>query len=198
MAIGVDQIYLSMKNPDTGEYLMADVYTVEGVENADGSPRLLSIGQLVMALCLKRAHDLEMGYNDSITGQHVDGVLEIMNSLETNTEILECLTKTETDTLDGDVNLKTKKLTFQGEEMTYYDFLTRQTGVENVPTGTVNSKSTEFISALEAEMDSRNSFSQQTMIQLQSQTTKRDQTYDMISNTLKSLNNVLVGNANNM
>ena len=198
MAIGVDQIYLSMKSPDTGAYLTADVYTVEGVKNADGSPRLLSIGQLVMALCLKRAHDLEMGYNDSITGQHVDGVLEIMNSLETNTEILECLTKIETDTLDGDVNLKTKKLTFQGVEMTYYDFLTRQTGVENVPTGTVNSKSTEFISALEAEMDSRNSFSQQTMIQLQSQTTKRDQAYDMISNTLKSLNNALVGNANNM
>ena len=198
MAIGVDQIYLSMKSPDTGAYLTADVYTVEGVKNADGSPRLLSIGQLVMALCLKRAHDLEMGYNDSITGQHVDGVLEIMNSLETNTEILECLTKIETDTLDGDVNLKTKKLTFQGVEMTYYDFLTRQTGVENVPTGTVNSKSTEFISALEAEMDSRNSFSQQTMIQLQSQTTKRDQAYDMISNTLKSLNNVLVGTANNM
>lgn len=198
MAIGVDQIYLSMKSPDTGAYLTADVYTVEGVTNADGSPRLLSIGQLVMALCLKRAHDLEMGYDDSITGQHVDGVLEIMNSLETNTEILECLTKIETDTLDGDVNLKTKKLTFQGVEMTYYDFLTRQTGVENVPTGTVNSKSTEFISALEAEMDSRNSFSQQTMIQLQSQTTKRDQAYDMISNTLKSLNNALVGNANNM
>ena len=198
MAIGVDQIYLSMKNPDTGEYLMADVYTVEGVENADGSPRLLSIGQLVMALCLKRAHDLEMGYNDSITGQHVDGVLEIMNSLETNTEILEYLTKIETDTLDGDVNLKTKKLTFQGEEMTYYEFLTGYTTIENVPEGTVNSKSSEFISALESEMDSKNSFSQQTMIQLQSQTTKRDQTYDMISNTLKSLNNVLVGNANNM
>ncbi len=198
MAIGVDQIYLSMKNPDTGEYLMADVYTVEGVENADGSPRLLSIGQLVMALCLKRAHDLEMGYNDSITGQHVDGVVEIMNSLENNTEILECLTKIETETLDGDVNLKTKKLTFQGEEMTYYEFLTGYTTIENVPEGTVNSKSSEFISALESEMDSKNSFSQQTMIQLQSQTTKRDQTYDMISNTLKSLNNVLVGNANNM
>ena len=198
MAIGVDQIYLSMKNPDTGEYLMADVYTVEGVENADGSPRLLSIGQLVMALCLKRAHDLEMGYNDSITGQHVDGVVEIMNSLENNTEILECLTKIETETLDGDVNLKTKKLTFQGEEMTYYEFLTGYTTIENVPEGTVNSKSSEFISALESEMDSKNSFSQQTMIHLQSQTTKRDQTYDMISNTLKSLNNVLVGNANNM
>ena len=198
MAIGVDQIYLSMKNPDTGEYLMANVYTVEGVENADGSPRLLSIGQLVMALCLKRAHDLEMGYNDSITGQHVDGVVEIMNSLENNTEILECLTKIETETLDGDVNLKTKKLTFQGEEMTYYEFLTGYTTLESVPECTVNSSSSEFISALESEMDSKNSFSQQTMIQLQSQTTKRDQTYDMISNTLKSLNNVLVGTANNM
>ena len=198
MAIDVDQIYLSMKNPNTGEYLMADVYTVEGVTNADGSPRLLSIGQLVMALCLKRAHDLEMGYNDSITGQHVDGVVEIMNSLENNTEILECLTKIETETLDGDVNLKTKKLTFQGEEMTYYEFLTGYTTIESVPEGTVNSSSSEFISALESEMDSKNSFSQQTMIQLQSQTTKRDQTYDMISNTLKSLNNVLVGTANNM
>ena len=198
MAIGTVEFDLSMVDQETGRRLTARAYTVEGITNADGTLRELSIGQLVMALCLKRAHDLEMGYNDSITGQHVDGVLEIMNSLETNTEILECLTKIETDTLDGDVNLKTKKLTFQGEEMTYYDFLTRQTGVENVPTGTVNSKSTEFISALEAEMDSRNSFSQQTMIQLQSQTTKRDQAYDMISNTLKSLNNVLVGNANNM
>ena len=62
MAIGVDQIYLSMTSPETGEYLTANVYTVDGVTNADGSRRLLSIGGLVMALCLKRAHDLEMGY----------------------------------------------------------------------------------------------------------------------------------------
>ena len=47
-------------------------------------------------------------------------------------------------------------------------------------------------------MDSLNTFSQQKMIDLQSQTTKRDQAYDMISNVLKSLNTVLVGNANNM
>jgi hypothetical protein len=152
-----------------------------------------------MALCLKLAHDLEMGYNDSITGQHVDGVLEIMNSLETNTEILECLTKIETDTLDGDVNLKTRKLWYQGVERTYYEFLTTYTDVENVPeTGTVNAKSTDFLAALETEMDSKNSFSQQTMIQLQSQTTKRDQAYDMVSNVLKSVNNTLVGNANNL
>ena len=31
MAIGVDQIYLSMTSPETGEYLTANVYTVDGV-----------------------------------------------------------------------------------------------------------------------------------------------------------------------
>ena len=181
MAIGVDQIYLSMTahdldtGMDTGEYLTANVYTVEGVTNADGSLRRLSIGGLVMALCLKRAHDLEMGYDDSVTGQHVDGIVEIMNSLEATTELLERMTEIETKTLDGDVNLKTRKLWYQGVEMTYYEFLTTCT-----------------------EMDSKNSFSQQTMIQLQSQTTKRDQAYDMVSNVLKSVNNTLIGNANNL
>ena len=205
MAIGVDQIYLSMTahdldtGMDTGEYLAANVYTVEGVTNADGSLRRLSIGGLVMALCLKRAHDLEMGYDDSLTGQHVDGIVEIMSSLEATTELLERMTEIETNVLDGNVNLKTKKLWYQGVEMTYYEFLTTCTEVENVPeTGTVNAKSTDFLAALEAEMDSKNSFSQQTMIQLQSQTTKRDQAYDMVSNVLKSVNNTLVGNANNL
>ena len=205
MAIGVDQIYLSMTahdldtGMDTGEYLTANVYTVAGVTNADGSLRRLSIGGLVMALCLKRAHDLEMGYNDSVSGQHVDGIVEIMNSLESTTELLERMTEIETKVLDGNVDLKTKKLWYRGVEMTYYEFLTTCTEVENVPeTGTVNAKSTDFLAALEAEMDSKNSFSQQTMIQLQSQTTKRDQAYDMVSNVLKSVNNALVGNANNL
>ena len=82
MAIGVDQIYLSMTSPETGEYLTGNVYTVDGVYEADGvTLRSLSIGGLVMALCLKRAHDLEMGYDDPVSGQHVDGIVEIMNSL---------------------------------------------------------------------------------------------------------------------
>ena len=205
MAIGVDQIYLSMTahdldtGMDTGEYLAANVYTVAGVTEPDGSLRRLSIGGLVMALCLKRAHDLEMGYDDSVSGQHVFGIVEIMNKLEATTELLERMTEIETKVLDGDVDLKTKKLWYQGVEMTYYEFLTTCTEVENVPeTGTVNAKSKDFIAALETEMDSKNSFSQQTMIQLQSQTTKRDQAYDMVSNVLKSVNNSLVGNANNM
>ena len=47
-------------------------------------------------------------------------------------------------------------------------------------------------------MDSQNSFSQQTMIDLQALTAKRDQTYDMISNVLKSLYTTLASNANNL
>ena len=82
-------------------------------------------------------------------------------------------------------------------DYTYQDFLDRFAGVEYVPSGTVNKDSTEFLSSLESAMDSKNSFSQRTMIELQSQTTKRDQTYDMISNILKSINTVLIGNVNN-
>ena len=55
----------------------------------------------------------------------------------------------------------------------------------------------DFINALESKMDEKNSFSQQTMIELQSLTNKRDQSYDMISNILKSLNTVMTGIVNN-
>jgi len=189
MAIGVDQIYLSMQNPDTGEYLTADVYTIDGVYEADGmTPRLLSIGQLVMAICLQRASDLEAD------------IVAKMNSLENTTEMLECLTEIETNVLDGDVNLGTKKIRYQGAEYSYFSFLDRIVGMADLPAeNTVVSRdSTEFLSSLESEMDSKNSFSQRTMIELQSQTTKRDQTYDMISNVLKSINTVLTGSVNNI
>ena len=185
MAIGVDRIYLSMQDTDTGEYLTANVYTVEGVTNVDGSPRRLSIGQLVMALCLQRAAALEAD------------IVDKMNHLEDITEKLELMTQIETSVLEDEVNMKTKTLTYKGESMTYYEFLRRETGVQTIPE-TANADSTDFLTELESEMDSNNSFSQQTMIELQSQTTKRDQFYDMISNVLKSVNTVLVGNANNL
>ena len=47
-------------------------------------------------------------------------------------------------------------------------------------------------------MDAKNTFSQQAMIELQSLTAKRDQSYDMISNVLKSLSTVMTANVNNM
>ena len=47
-----EQIDLSMCSTQTGLPMTANVYTLEGVTAADGSPRLMSIGQLVMAICL--------------------------------------------------------------------------------------------------------------------------------------------------
>ena len=167
----------------------ARYYTVDGVENLDGTPRALSIGQLVMALCLQRATELEAE------------IIKIVEDLNRTSEDLERLTEIETaivNATDSSVNLKTTKLT--GTDISYYDFLTKsdyKIGLTGVPE-TASSSSSQLITDIEAKMDSHNSFSQQTMIDLQSQTAKRDQSYDMISNILKSLNTTLMTNVNNM
>ena len=202
MAIGVDQIYLSMTSPDTGEYMTANVYTVDGVYEADGvTLRRLSIGQLVMALCLKRATDLESGYSyvNPETGEtkHVDGVIDMMGKVEDTSGQLECMTEIENAVLESEVDMKSKKVKYNNVEYTYYDFLTNVMELDNVPS-TADKDSQEFLESLESKMDELNSFSQETMIKLQSATTKRDQTYDMISNILKSFSTVLTATVNNV
>ena len=169
--------------------LTANYYTVPGVTYPDGTPRALSIGQLVMALCLQRATELEAE------------IIKIIEDLNKTSEDLERLTEIEkaiVNATDSSVNLKTTKLT--GTDISYYDFLTKseyEIELKGVPE-TANSSSEQLITDIEAKMDSHNSFSQQTMIDLQSQTAKRDQSYDMISNILKSLNTTLMTNVNNM
>ena len=150
MAIGIDQIYLSMTNPDTGAYLTANVYTVDGVYEALASTQL-----------------------------------ELMTEIESNI-------------LAGDVDMSAKKVTYNGTQYTYYKFLSEVMEIDNVPSGTANADSTDLLTAIEAKMDEKNTFSQQTMIELQSLTAKRDQSYDMISNVLKSLSTVMTANVNNM
>ena len=187
MAIGVDQIYLSMRNSDTSDYLTGNVYTVDGVYEADGvTPRLLSIGQLVMAICLQRAADLE------------DSIIDKMSAMELATSQLELMTEIESNILAGDVDMSAKKVTYNGTQYTYYKFLSEVMEIDNVPSGTANADSTDLLTAIEAKMDAKNTFSQQTMIELQSLTAKRDQSYDMISNVLKSLSTVMTANVNNM
>ena len=188
MAIGVDQITLSMKDHETHKYLTANVYTIDGVYGPDGKKlRRLSIGQLVMALCLQRAAALE------------SQVIDKMSSIENTSTLLELMTEIENAVLAGTVNMSSKKVTYNGKSYTYYQFLTETMGMDAdvVPTGNVNADSTDFLTALEAKMDEKNTFSQQAMIELQSLTNKRDQAYDMVSNVLKSVNTVLVGIANN-
>ena len=169
--------------------LTARYYTVPGVTNPDGTPRALSIGQLVMALCLQRATELEAE------------IVKIVEDLNKTSEDLERLTEIETaivNATDSSVNLKNTKL--KGTDISYYDFLTKseyEIELKSVP-ATADSSSEQLITDIEAKMDSHNSFSQQTMIDLQAQTAKRDQSYDMISNILKSLNTTLMTNVNNM
>lgn len=184
MAIETIEFDLSMVSPENGRYLTAQTYTIDGVNNVDGSPRELSIGQLVMAICLQRAAELE------------NAIIEKMDGMNLTSEQLELMTKIETEILEASVDMTAKTLSYGGRTYTYKKFLGDVMGITGVP-DTANASSSDFISQLEAKMDEKNSFSQQAMIELQSLTNKRDQSYDMIANVLKSLNTVLVGIVNN-
>ena len=190
MAIGTVEFDLSMVSPQSGEFLTARAYTVEGVENADGSLRQLSIGQLVMAICLNRASKLEAD------------IIALMEEMSATSAQLAALTDIENDILDGGANMNninTSHVTYDGQDYTFYDFLVNVMGFSSsdVPTGFADASNTDLITLIESKMDEKNSFSQQKMIELQSLTNKRDQSYDMISNILKSLNTTMTGIVNN-
>ena len=192
MSFATQQIELSMCSPQTGLPLTANVYTIEGVTD-DGSPRLMSIGQLVMAICLQRASALE------------DQIIGVMNDINANTQLLEALTTVETALtavgVGGSLDMTTQS-SYDGRQVSYPEFLggaefMAMSGLPVNSSWSYNEVQT-VISLVEDKMDSLNTISQDTLIQLQSLTAKRDQTYDLASNVLKSLNNVLVGNANNL
>lgn len=191
MSFATEQIQLSMYSPETGLPLTANVYTLEGVSEPDGSPRKMSIGQLVMALCLQRASALE------------SEIIDVMNDINANTALLEGLTTVENALVavgvGGTFNSEAT-FSYQGTTVKYFDFLRDTVGITGLPSSGTWSYDTvqSVISKVEDAMDSLNTISQDTLIKLQSLTAKRDQTYDLVSNVLKSLNNVLVGNANNL
>jgi hypothetical protein len=202
MAIGTVEFDLSMVSPESGEFLTARAYTVEGVTNVDGSPRLLSIGQLVMAICLQRASRLEIGVWDETQQKYVDGIIPLMEEMSATSAQLAALTEIENDILDGGANMdniNTSHVTYDGRDYTFYDFLVNvmKFSASDVPTGFADGSNTDLITLIESKMDEKNSFSQQKMIELQSLTNKRDQSYDMISNILKSLNTTMTGIVNN-
>ena len=198
MAIGIDTFDLSMTSPDTGRYLTANFYTVDGVTNADGSLRQLSIGQLVMAICLNRASKLETD------------IIALMEEMNSTSAQLADMTKVEQAVVD-DFSSNTSGHAFDLSGVTVSTGngmeLMRSLGIFDSTQRYVRNDSvlsnldmlyTDFVTALESKMDEKNSFSQQTMIKLQSLTNKRDQAYDLISNALKSINTVLTGTVNNM
>ena len=195
MAIETVEFDLSMTDVDTGAYLTGRTYSLT-VTDADGVTQTtltnLSIAQLVMAVCLERAVAKEKE------------IIDTMNSLNKTSSELQALTEIETDIVGADgkkgqsVNLTTKTVTFNGETYTYRDFLVMILDDDSVVGTTASSEDTNLINAIEQAMDQRNSLNQQTMIELQSATSKRDQAYDMIANISKSLNQVSIGIVNNM
>lgn len=283
MAFETKEINLSMNriddpfmHPDfvSGSALTANVYTVTGVTNADGSPRQLSIGQLVMALCLARASELEAQiitlmeemnetstqlealteieegvvlFEDGVaklTDLFIKGtrtkyegysyysflkddmgmdVQEAMDAKELYYRVQAELAEVQTDSdeyraliqintnllpiwqdITVDFNLNNYFTVYDGKRYSYYGFLH---GTKDDTSGIMGMGMTNItelmdagslITEIEAKMDELNSFSQQKMIELQSLTNKRDQSYDMISNILKSLHTTLIGNVNNM
>ena len=207
MAIGIDTFDLSMTSPDTGRYLTANFYTVDGVTNADGSLRQLSIGQLIMAICLNRASKLETD---------IIALMEEMNATSAELKIMTTIeekvvgwTTADPQPHPGYEHLYHDTISGTGtnyDGKTYMDVLRSMgiigDGIECVRwSGNKDPNDImydDFITALESKMDEKNTFSQQKMIELQSLTNKRDQSYDMISNVLKSLNTTIIGNINNM
>ncbi len=157
-AFTASAIQLTLKDPATDNYLAARVYKMDGVNG--GKP--ISIGQLVMALCLARATEMERS------------IIALMDTMEETTSQLERLTAIEEKLIANKALTTTER-----------NFLNDLGVAAN-------------ITDIESKMDSLNSFSQETMIDLQSQTNKRDQAYDMAANIMKSLNGVQIGIANNM
>lgn len=210
MAIGTVEFDLSMVSPQSGEFLTARAYTVEGVKNADGSLRQLSIGQLVMAVCLERAARLERGEWDETQQKYVDGIIPLMEEMSTTSAQLADMTKIEQAVIDDFAanqnghayNLDNVTVTSSTSAVQLLrDLEVINSSQQYVRNDSIQSNADimydDFITQIESKMDEKNSFSQQKMIELQSLTNKRDQSYDMISNILKSLNTTMTGIVNN-
>ena len=180
---GTSAIDLSMCGSD-GQQLTANVYLLEGVQNANGTLREMSIGQLVMAICLSRATELEQ----KIVGK--------MEGLAMTSADLEKLTALDLDMVNwySDTGNKNNKWVNPNpfKEAIELAGLTYPSG------GWAYSDLPDVIAKIESKMDFLNSVSQTTLIDIQSLTSKRDDTYSLVSNVLKSLNTVLIGNVNNL
>ena len=170
--------------------LSGSCYYVDGVfMEGTSTLRPLSIGQLVMALCLSRAAELE------------SEIVEIANTLESSSEKLENLAEIENAIVGSEngsqIDLKSRRLP---SGVTYYAYLTEKAygiSISSVPSK-ADFSSEDLISEIESKMDSLNSFSQQTMIDVQAMVNKRDQSYDMLTNILKSVFTTLSTNAGNL
>ena len=189
---------LTMRDSETGRILTANVYYVEGID----AP--LSMGQLVMAICLSRANDVETELVAKM--DEVDRASEKIAALTSIQQELVNWYDTHTVSDLFDFTL-TSGWTFDYDGKTYDNatwrrFLVETCEMENVDLLNKDSLAHEevedLINTVGDKMDAYNSVSQSTLIKIQSLTSKRDQSYDLVTNVLKSFNTQLMGLANNI
>lgn len=195
------KIDLSMASPTTGRLLQATVYYVDGVVDANGDPRALSITQLVMALCLYRATELE------------SDIVREMEAMAENTEKLDYYAKIESDMATwykahpettfkpGDVSQSECPNLYsliKGKDSITWDQFLEEIGEDSTKKEWTYDEFEELMTKVEDTMDTLNTLSQEQLINIQSLTSKRDDTYSLISNVIKSINTVLTGNVNNL
>ena len=194
-AFSSELVPLTVRNPATGRLLTAHVYTIEGLEGE------FSMGQLVMAICLSRAADVEAE------------LVEIMKDVDSTSAKLDTLTQIQEELVqwfdthgandtftgfDDDIAFTYDGKTIPGSE--WRDFLWNvcEMPVDEVPEGNLTKAEVEsLIDNVSDRMDSYNSVSQDQLIRMESWTTKRDQAYDMVTNILKTINSQLLANAAN-
>ena len=189
---------LTIRDSETGRILTANVYYVEGVD----AP--LSMGQLVMAICLNRANEVE-----TELVKEMDEVDQASERIEGLTAIQQALidwydSHAVSDTFGYDLP-SGWSFTYNGktyDNVTWRRFLIEECGMDeeellNKDKLTRDEVETLF-NTVGDKMDSLNSVSQSKLIKIQSLTSKRDQSYDLVTNVLKSFNTQLMGLANNI
>lgn len=195
------QIDLSMKNPETGALLTSNVYTLDGVTNADGSLRQMSVGQLVMAVCLSRATELE-----SLILVEMEEMAETTDRLDRYSRVEADLANWQKDNPNATLTLAVINANAAAYPDLYAEFsdatkraqFLSDIGMSTSQTSWTPDEVDEIMQKTEEQMDSLNTISQEKLIDIQSLTSKRDDTYSLVSNVLKSLYTVMTGNVNNL
>lgn len=178
MAFTVDTIDLTLNNNETGEVLTANIYRVPGID------RDLSVAQLVMAICLKRAAELE---------EEIFTIMNLMSMTTTNIENLSTLeeklvAKQESDSVGttfADIGWTTNLPAGVSSTDNWKTWAEGSPYYITVP-GLTKANIATTITNIESKLDSFNTNSQKDMIELQSKTNKRDQSYDLITAMVKS------------
>jgi len=190
------------KDPTTNLQPTYNVYHVTGID------RELTLQQVVMAVCLHRATQLE----SDVVGMMASMSQTTVN-LESLTTMQEAIVENQSVTNYGgmltglewycvDTNGQFTGTHKTGQSITSLTGLVsalKELGLSDEKAKKITSDTTpdELVSTIGSLMDSFNTVNQTQMIDLQSYTNKRDQSYDMITNIIKSMNNTLLGTANN-